>query len=223
MTQVLRHLCNKFQNISSSWVLWGRKEAPSFFHSSSPALWLLKFWFYLFFFKLQPIRTGNSAWILIPFWFFFLSCLVVLEEIRAEFASLPFSLEFLTSAKQKKTLGRLFLGWNCAISDLTLRGVPGNVKKNPNSLFPERKFILGLLPLTCLTCRAAGAEFWGKILKNLIYSLPSPTEIFQDFSHQRNIPKPKQPNLQGGFIFVVFFNEWSFKTNQMWVESTSLS
>lgn len=208
MTQVLRHLCNKFQNISSSWVLWGRKEAPNFFHSSSPALWLLKFWFYLFFFfKLQPIRTGNSAWILIPFWFFFFWA-VWLCWRRSEQSLHRFPFHWNSSRQQsrKKTLGRLFLGWNCAISDLTLRGVPGNVKKNPNSLFPERKFILGLLPLTCLTCRAAGAEFWGKILKNLIYSLPSPTEIFQDFSHQRNIPKPKQPNLQGGFIFIVFFN-----------------
>lgn len=155
--------------------------------------------------------------------FFFWAVWLCWRRSEQSLHRFPFHWNSSRQQSRKKTLGRLFLGWNCAISDLTLRGVPGNVKKNPNSLFPERKFILGLLPLTCLTCRAAGAEFWGKILKNLIYSLPSPTEIFQDFSHQRNIPKPKQPNLQGGFIFIVFFNEWSFKTNQMWVESTSLS
>lgn len=160
MTQVLRHLCNKFQNISSSWVLWSRKEAPSFFHSSSPALWLLKFWFYLFFFKLQPIRTGNSAWILIPFWFFFLSCLVVLEEIRAEFASLPFSLEFLTSAKQKKNTGAAFPGVKLCNKWPHPQGSAWKRQKKPKFPFPWKEIYFGVAAFNLPDVQSC----WGRIL-----------------------------------------------------------
>lgn len=124
------------------------------------ALWLLKFWFYLFFFKLQPIRTGNSAWILIPFWFFFeLSGCAGGDRSRVCIASLFTGIPHVSKA-EKKPLGRLFLGWNCAISDLTLRGVPGNVKKKPKFPFPWKEIYFGVAAFNVPDVQSC----WGRIL-----------------------------------------------------------
>lgn len=95
-----------------------------------------------------------------PFLVFFWAVWLCWRRSEQSLHRFPFHWNSSRQQSRKKPLGRLFLGWNCAISDLTLRGVPGNVKKKPKFPFPWKEIYFGVAAFNVPDVQSC----WGRIL-----------------------------------------------------------